>query len=234
MNFYREICANWAVDNAVNRRLGGPGAIVEIDESKLWKAKHHRGRALLIDPDRTWVFGMLGTNYSSYRDIIIIIRFSTSERGTRNVVLVAVQRRDAATLLPIIQEWILPGTRIVSDMWAAYGGINNLQQQYNHRWVNHRLNFVDPGDRTVHTNGIEGQWAILKNELRHLRGLSADLFESYLFRYLPLPPTPLPQQLVDPIRRYMFRRAHSNQADGGTQIFNALLKEIRRQYPLQQ
>ena len=68
--------------------------------------------------------------------------------------LVSVQQRDAATLLPLIQQWILPGTRIISDMWAAYGGIQQLQQQYNHDWINHQIHFADPNDRTIHTNGI--------------------------------------------------------------------------------
>ena len=35
------------------------------------------------------------------------------ERGTQNCFLVEVEQSDAANLLPLISEWILPGTHIV-------------------------------------------------------------------------------------------------------------------------
>ena len=49
--------------------------------------------------------------------------------------------RTANTLPPIITANVEPGSTIVSDGWAAYEGLNNLQLQYNHQWVNHKLNF---------------------------------------------------------------------------------------------
>ena len=61
-------------------RIGGPGIEVEIDESKFGRWKYSRGR---------WqeVFGGV-------------------ERITGRSFLVEVQQRDAATLIPIIQQYI--------------------------------------------------------------------------------------------------------------------------------
>ena len=61
-------------------------------------------------------------------------------------------QRDASTLLPIIQRHIGPGTRIWSDQWAAYNGLNGLG--YQHETVNHTIQYVDPVTG-VHTNNIE-------------------------------------------------------------------------------
>ncbi len=152
-------------DHAQARLLGGPNRIVEIDESLFFRAKYHRGQGL--NRPQQWVFGMV-------------------ERGTNNVVVIPVPRRDAATLLPLIFQWIRPGSRVISDGWAAYGGLAAVQQQWglNHQWVNHRINFVDPNDPTLHTQTIEATWSSLKNSLRHLHGTSRQLFTTYLFQYM--------------------------------------------------
>jgi len=50
----------------------------------------------------------------------------------------------------------------VSDGWSTYGGINNLQLQYNHLWVNQKVNFVNPPDHLVHIRGIKTTRRILK------------------------------------------------------------------------
>ena len=55
--------------------------------------------------------------------------------------MVPVDRRDAATLLPIIRQHILPGTTIMSDLWAAYNTQSN--QGFIYLTVNHSYNFVN-------------------------------------------------------------------------------------------
>ena len=47
--------------------------------------------------------------------------------------------RSAATLLPIIAQSILPAPTVMSDLWAAYGGIGAMGQ---HLTVNHTLNLL--------------------------------------------------------------------------------------------
>ena len=78
-----------------------------------------------------------------------------------------VDKRNANTLLPIIQNEILKGSTIFSDEWAAYKGISSLG--YNHIKINHSKSYVHNG---AHTNTIEGCWGRLKNKfLRGKRGV---------------------------------------------------------------
>ena len=51
--------------------------------------------------------------------------------------LVSVDQQDANTLLLVLQEYVLPGTTVVSDLWWAHGTINQLG--YQHLTVNHSL-----------------------------------------------------------------------------------------------
>ena len=59
------------------------------------------------------------------------------ERGTGKCVLVACpnNKRDAATLIPLIQSYVRPGTIIMTDGWRAYSQLPNLG--YHHLVVNH-------------------------------------------------------------------------------------------------
>ncbi|KAL3124660.1 hypothetical protein niasHT_009247 [Heterodera trifolii] len=50
------------------------------------------------------------------------------------VFLVPVESRSANRLIPL-QQYILPGTTIVSDEWRSYRGIPNLPQSYTHLTV---------------------------------------------------------------------------------------------------
>ncbi|KAF0310283.1 Adenosine monophosphate-protein transferase Fic [Amphibalanus amphitrite] len=98
--------------------------------------------------------------------------------------LIRVDRRDAATLLPLIQRHIAPGTTVYSDEWAAYHGIDAISGgNYIHRTVNHQNNFINPADQAVHTQGIEGAWSRAKLDLMRLkRGTSPELLPGHLAR----------------------------------------------------
>ena len=83
-------------------------------------------------------------------------------------------------LLPIIRTHILPGTRVMSDMWKAYHFLKD--EGYTHRTVYHSLNFVDP-DTGAHTQRIENTWWGVKRSMLCI-GTSKDLFQSYLQEWL--------------------------------------------------
>ena len=90
-----------------------------------------------------------------------------------------VDRRDAATLLPIIQRSVLPGTEVHSDDWPAYGGVAALPNVSSHHVVVHRRNFVDP--RTgVHTQEAESSWSQLKLGQKRRKGIRREDLQSYL------------------------------------------------------
>ena len=55
-----------------------------------------------------------------------------------------VHQRDAATLLPIIQQHTKPNTEVHSDEWAAYNNVASLPNVSTHKTVNHSLHFKDP------------------------------------------------------------------------------------------
>ena len=94
-----------------------------------------------------------------------------------------VQRRDAGTLLPIIQSHTAPGTIVHSDDWAAYRSVQQLSNVATHNVVNHSLHFVDPVTG-VHTQNVESYWNRVKTKLKRMRGCHAEQLPSYLDGFL--------------------------------------------------
>ncbi|CAF4670712.1 unnamed protein product [Rotaria socialis] len=159
-NFARDLCGEHFSRHPVV--IGGPGHIVEIDESAWTKRKYNRGRLV----SNQWVFVGI-------------------DRDTRECFAVLVDQRDAATLLPIIHQYIRAGTTIYSDQWAAYNGIANGPgpDRYNHQTVNHSVNFVDPTTST-HTQNIENLWMCMKRKKKNQMGQHVTLLGTHLTEYM--------------------------------------------------
>jgi hypothetical protein len=163
-DYMRNECQTWLDANAAE--IGGIDAngdsiVVEIDETKYFHRKYHRGQWR----EGHWVFGGI-------------------ERETKRCFLVEVPNRRADTLNACIVEHILPGTHIISDGWAAYRHIDQLRQGiYEHSVVIHQHNFVDPQDADVHTQNVENMWMRAKRKLKRQCGTSRDLFPSYLHEF---------------------------------------------------
>ena len=187
----REICSKKLLPMPMI--LGGPGIVVQIDES-LFRHKpkvinfliientvilkdiihlhtysmthvlqNHRGRSTTTE---VWVFGMVDVSHNpglGYMEIV--------------------QRRDAATLLPIIQAHSAPGTIIHSDEWAAYRRVSSLPTVASHSTVNHSLHFVDPATGT-HTQNIESYWGRVKRRIKNMKGCHASELPSYLDEFM--------------------------------------------------
>ena len=65
-----------------------------------------------------------------------------------------IDRRDAATLLPIINSHVLAGTIIHSNEWASYHCVSTLPNVSRHYVVNHSVTFINPTTGT-HTQHIK-------------------------------------------------------------------------------
>ena len=83
------------------------------------------------------------------------------------------ERRNTATLLPIIHQHIQTGTMVYSDEWRAYNQVDNIPG-LEHRTVNHSLFFVDPV-AGVHTQTIESYWNRVKTKLKTMKGVHGDI-----------------------------------------------------------
>lgn len=154
-----------------SRLLGGPGRIVEIDETCFTKKrKYGRGDA----PGREerisrWAFGAIERRGPD--DIF---------RGRAEVQIVPDRTRE--TLLTLIRNWIHPESIIISDMYSSYLSLN--QEGWTHRIVNHSIAFVDRGDRNVHTETIEGFWAHMKRHMNSAGGTRDQHLQERINEYL--------------------------------------------------
>ena len=158
---FRMACKIYFNDNPV--KLGGPGTIVQVDESCFsHKAKYHRGRGPSAP---LWVFGIVDCSTKPAMGYMEIV-----------------ERRDAATLLPIIKKVVREGSVIHSDEWKAYCKIAE-SENYNHNTVNHTLHFVDP-NTGVHTQNIESYWNKHKQRIKRMCGCHRDSLDSYLNEFM--------------------------------------------------
>lgn len=164
-------CLNWAPSTSVDWRsfcsevtewwfdnqdsIGGEGIEVEIDETLFVKRKYNRGRM----PRQLWAFGGI-------------------ERVSKMCFIVPLVDKDrsAGTLIPIIKQYIRPGSVIYSDSWHAYSKL--CDEGYTHYMINHQEHFVDPKNPNIHTQNIERLWLDLKQWTKR-PGLRSEYFKQY-------------------------------------------------------
>lgn len=101
------------------------------------------------------------------------------ERGGKVAALVT---RDAsrASIMPIVQEYIMPASMIYTDEWTAYDGVKKAG--YQHKRVPHAEKVYVIG--RVHVNTIEGFWSLLKRGISGVyHSVSAKHLQSYVNEY---------------------------------------------------
>ena len=150
----------------------------------------HRGRRARR---KRWVLGLFDTQYTPARPYLQLV-----------------SRRNAATLLPIIQPNVRVGPIVHSDEWAVY---RQLQRRLglHHGTVNHSLHFVNQATG-VHTQHAESSWSSANTKFKVMKGNSN---RNFLLEYL---------------QEFMWRRWYGDTHPNG--CFKRLLQDIAEQYPL--
>jgi len=143
-------------------KLGGPGSEVEVDETfiggkarNMHKARRARLRHYGRGDDKAIVMGML------------------ERSGKVRAQVIADRKKDI--LHSVLAEVVDPGTLVYTDEHNGYMGI---ETDYLHKTIDHLQSYVDG---TVHTQGIENFWSLLK---RGLNGTYVAVEPFHLFRYV--------------------------------------------------
>lgn len=153
ISLFREVCEELAYTHrSTTGKLGGPGKIVQIDETCCGGRKYNKGRRV----NHRWVWGCIEArreNLDKNSDIRMIF----------------VDKRDADHLTSCIEDHIAPGTEIWSDCWKGYNTRRLQQLGYTHKTVNHSN---EEGSKFIaedgtHTNRIESSWRPFKQWIRN-------------------------------------------------------------------
>lgn len=108
--------------------------------------------------------------------------FGMMQRGGE-VIIQMLSNVKQATIAPVIQKMVSPGTLIFTDEYSIYARLT--QWGYGHKSVNHGQGEYardEDGDGfyEVHVNTMEGFWSLLRSWLRPHRGISQDKLPLYL------------------------------------------------------
>lgn len=129
------------------------GGEVELDESYFGgrrKGKRGRGSAGKVP-----VFGLLKRGGEVYTKII--------------------PDASSATLMPIIEQKIVPDSIVYTDCWRGYNALDITD--FKHYRINHSELFAD---KKNHINGIENFWSQAKRHMRKFNGVPREHFPLFL------------------------------------------------------
>ena len=142
---------------------GHPEAVIgQGRRGRRRRLKGKRGRGTLAE-EKPPIFGML--------------------QRSGQVVIQMLANVQQATIKPLIEQTVRPGTLIYTDEYNIYSRL--LEWGYDHKTVNHAEGEYardEDGDgfHEVHVNSLEGFWSLLRSWLRPHRGISQEKLPLYL------------------------------------------------------
>ncbi|XP_046970304.1 uncharacterized protein LOC124537487 isoform X1 [Vanessa cardui] len=140
-------------------KIGGPGKVVQIDETKFSKRKYNKGQHI----EGQWVLGMIEDGSEDLRLEVCPNNIKTAE-----------------VLVPLIQKHVAEGTTIYINVGEAYDSLKD------HNYVLKKLTDYFPANPLcMHTQKIESQWNVVKQFFSkdlYNREYLADFIIEYLWR----------------------------------------------------
>lgn len=139
-----------------------------------------------VEADETYVGGVAANMHAHKREqrvtgtggndkmaVLGILQRTNGDVPSR-VITRVIRNTNAKTLQGYVRANVEPGTQVMTDSAMAYRG---LRSDYIHQHVNHAVTYVRD---TVHSNGIENFWSLLK---RSIKGTYVSVDPAHLQRY---------------------------------------------------
>jgi transposase-like protein len=161
-----------AMGDTDDTKLGGPGSEVESDETFIGPnpMRMHKDRRIKVQRRRGQQ--RRGDIYAGKTAVAGVL-----DREARKVRARVVPNVRRETLQTAILDRIAPGSKLYTDSSSTYGWAAG-ESEFIHEVVNHAREYVRG---SVHTQGIENFWSLLK---RTLRGTYVAVEPFHLDRYL--------------------------------------------------
>lgn len=130
-------------------KLGGPGRIVQVDETMLnYKCKSHRGRS---SENKT--------------DALCIVEVN---ENIKRVYATIIEDKKATTIIPIICSQVASNSVIWTDEHKSYSQLCSLN--YIHDTVCHKYTFIN-NSNGVNTQAVESFNSLIKYEIKKRKGI---------------------------------------------------------------
>lgn len=194
------LCAMWMICNdkngissyEIHRAIG-------ITQKSAWFLLHRIRLAMqngnfekmsgTIETDETFVGGKAKNMHKERRENLIkgrgavgkAIVMGVLERGDKEagkpsqIKAMVVKDRSTETLQGVIRENVEAGSKVMSDEWTAYAG---LDADYIHNVINHSVKYAENG---ITTNHVENFWSLFK---RCIKGTYVSVEADHLQAYI--------------------------------------------------